>query len=223
MPKLRTIFFVTLIALFTYALLGYVPVGNKANFLYSTTLLILIASSVIFRGKIKTNLKYLAIWGGIFLTLLIGYTLRSDVTTLANKLVAELIPSRAITTSDAKALSFRMADDGHFHINSQINGNLVRFMVDTGASDIVLSPQDAIRLGFDLKTLQYNKFYNTANGTVSGAAIRLESFRISDHIIYDVKASVNSAKMDSSLLGMSFLNQLESYKVENNVLTIIVR
>ena len=96
----------------------------------------------------------------------------------------------------------------------------IRFLVDTGASEVVLSPRDAERLGFDLKSLNFNRIYQTANGTVTGAPVRLEEIRIGPIVVSDVRASVNGAEMKRSLLGMSFLGRLGGYRVNGDVLTL---
>jgi aspartyl protease family protein len=94
-------------------------------------------------------------------------------------------------------------------------------MVDTGASDVVLSPADARRLGFDLAELKFTRIYQTANGTVRGAPVRLRRITIGPIEIEDVRASVNGAPMGTSLLGMSFLGRLMGYEVTTDTLTLI--
>ena len=71
-----------------------------------------------------------------------------------------------------------IASDQHFYIRTQINGVTIKFLIDTGASDVVLSSTDAKKIGINLKKLKFTKQYNTANGTVFGANIRLKRMRI---------------------------------------------
>ena len=85
---------------------------------------------------------------------------------------------------------------------------------------MVLSPRDAERLGFDLNKLSFNRFYRTANGTVTGASVRLHEIRIGSLSVADVRASVNGAEMKRSLLGVSFLSRLGGYQVNDGVLTL---
>jgi aspartyl protease family protein len=75
-------------------------------------------------------------------------------------------------------------------------------------------------LGFDLKSLKFTRVYHTANGTVRGAPVRLRQITLGPIAMRDVRASVNEAPMTSSLLGMSFLSRLSSYKVSKDTLTL---
>ena len=121
---------------------------------------------------------------------------------------------------DGGEVVFRQRRGGHFVIDAEVNGVPVRFLVDTGASDVTLTPHDAGRLGFDLQQLRFNRTYRTANGTVQGASVRLGSVAIGPISLQNVRASVNAADMDLSLLGMSFLSRLSSYEVANGTLTL---
>ena len=93
------------------------------------------------------------------------------------------------------------------------NGVPIRFLIDTGASDIVLNPSDARRLGFDASNLRFSRQYETANGMVRGAPVTLRELRVGQLHLFDVEASVNEAPLEVSLLGMSFLNELSGYEV----------
>jgi len=110
--------------------------------------------------------------------------------------------------------------DGQFVVEARVNGQPVRFMVDTGASDLMLSPADAARLGFDLDTLAYTHPYQTANGRVYGAPVRLGEVAVGPIVLRNVKASVNGAPLDHSLLGMSFLGRLGGFSVDGSRLTL---
>ncbi|PIR34787.1 MAG: TIGR02281 family clan AA aspartic protease, partial [Alphaproteobacteria bacterium CG11_big_fil_rev_8_21_14_0_20_44_7] len=112
---------------------------------------------------------------------------------------------------------------GHYHIDTEINGVTIKFMVDTGASDVVLTKNDAKKLGINLHNLDYTKMYNTANGITYGAPIVINKIKIDNFVIYNIKASVNNSEMEQSLLGMSFLDKLGGYEVRNGILTLWVK
>ncbi len=101
-----------------------------------------------------------------------------------------------------------------------VNGSPITFLVDTGASDIVLTLADARRLGFIPGNLDFSEQYQTANGEVRGAPVRLRELRIGQYSLYDLEASVNEGPMAVSLLGMSFLQQLRGYQVEDGRLIL---
>jgi aspartyl protease family protein len=109
---------------------------------------------------------------------------------------------------------------GHYLIEATVNGAPVTFLVDTGASDIVLTLDDARRVGLRPRSLEYTQRFATANGEVRGAPVVLREVRIGQARLFDVSASVNEAALDVSLLGMSFLEQLSGYEVERGRLIL---
>ena len=109
---------------------------------------------------------------------------------------------------------------GHYLIEAVVNGAPVDFLVDTGASDIVLTLEDAERLGLQPETLRFTQRFATANGEVRGAPVVLREIRIGQFSMFEVPASVNEAPLGVSLLGMSFLGQLNGYQVEEGRLVL---
>src|SRR3546814_873500 len=96
----------------------------------------------------------------------------------------------------------------------------VDFLIDTGASEIVLSPADAQRLGYSPENLSFTRQYVTANGIGRGAPIRLDSLAVGPIVYAGLPASVNEAPMGESLLGITFLRRLESYEVRRDVMIL---
>lgn len=181
--------------------------------------LVLVVSSALASGKIRKNFKYLAIWGGIFIVFLTGYSYRFELAGIRDRIMIELIPSKGIQEKPG-AISFPVSSDGHFYIRAEVNGVPVIFLADTGASDIVLSPHDAARLGINLNDLHYDRFYETANGNVRGSSIQIDDLKISALHLKNIRASVNEAEMRNSLLGMTFFKRLKGYEVKNDLLTL---
>jgi len=182
-------------------------------------LLVLIISSALASGKMLQKFKYLAIWGLIFLVSMTVYTYRHDISGVKDKVMAEFIPSKGFSNSPY-SISFPVSSDGHFYIQVEVNGVPVIFMADTGASHIVLSPKDAEKAGIDMDNLKFDRFYETANGTVRGSSTIISDFRVGEINFQDIGASVNGAAMRNSLLGMTFFKRLKSYEVKDNVLTL---
>jgi aspartyl protease family protein len=167
--------------------------------------------------KVSELFRQAAIWLAIILALVLVYSYRDALQW--KRIKAELFPNQIQMSVDG-GLSVRASEDGHFYIEAIINGAPVNFMVDTGASDIVLSPRDAERAGFVIDLLDYNRVYNTANGRGAGAGVTLDNMKVGTASFRNVPASVNRAAMDQSLLGMSFLRQFRSYTVDGYVLTL---
>lgn len=191
---------------------------NSVQIVYEI-LLILIVSFVLASWKIRQNLKYLAIWIGIFLILITGYSYRYELLGIKEKVLSEIIPGKGFQKT-LDSISFPVSSDGHFYIRAEVNGFPVTFLADTGASHIVLSPTDAGKLGIEIDELHFDQFYETANGTVRGSLIRIADFRIGEIHMKEIGASVNEAEMRNSLLGMTFFKLLRSYEVKNDVLTL---
>ncbi|HSC65074.1 MAG TPA: retropepsin-like aspartic protease [Caldimonas sp.] len=110
---------------------------------------------------------------------------------------------------------------GHFHANGAINGQSVRFMVDTGATMVALDKYEAERLGVDYKNGRRG-ITRTANGDMPVYGTKLASVRIGDVVVYDVDAVVSPSPMPYILLGNSFLTRFQM-KRENDVMTLDLR
>ncbi len=165
-------------------------------------------------------LKYGTIWIGLGVLLIAGYSLREDFGILGSRMAAELMPGHAVETAPGTVV-IRSQSDGHFHLRAIVDGTPLPFLVDTGATSIVLSPAAAQRMGVDLTTLSFSVQTRTANGVGRAAPVRLREIRIGPISIRNIPALVNQAPMSESLLGVSFLSQLKSYAVAGETLTLV--
>jgi aspartyl protease family protein len=107
---------------------------------------------------------------------------------------------------------------GHFVTSGAINGKAVRFMVDTGATSVVMSQDDADRIGLDYKNGQRG-YSSTANGRVPVFRANLASVRIGDVLVYNVDAIVTPAPMPYVLLGNTYLGRFQMRR-ENDRMTL---
>ncbi|NKB60345.1 MAG: TIGR02281 family clan AA aspartic protease [Alphaproteobacteria bacterium] len=194
--------------------------GGWANLVYLLAFLILIAGGFFHKGiRARQILQYSMIWIGFAGVVGLGYAYRFELATVKDRVLGELIPGAGVRTAGGE-IQFRADASGHYVVEALIDGTSVRFLVDTGASDVVLSPRDAERIGYDITRLDFSRQYRTANGIVKGAPINLPSVRVGPIHIPNVAGSVNGAPLDASLLGMSFLERLTSYRVENGTLIL---
>jgi aspartyl protease family protein len=154
----------------------------------------------------------------ILAALILIYSYRSEFGALGERFSAELIPANGTETGPS-SIAYSAEADGHYHVYGAIDGSSLRFMVDSGATDIVLSPADARMLGMQPDQLDYTLTATTANGIVRGAPIRLKTLKVGPIVMHDVPATVNEAEMPVSLLGMEFLRRLKSWGVKNGRLT----
>jgi aspartyl protease family protein len=107
---------------------------------------------------------------------------------------------------------------GHFVTQGSVNGKVVRFLVDTGATNISMSEVEATRLGIDFRNGQRG-VANTANGQVVAHRVSLGVVRVGDVTVYNVDAVIVPAQMDQVLLGNSFLSRFQMRR-ENDTLTL---
>lgn len=155
--------------------------------------------------------KYLAVWGFIFLGLIVAVGLWTD---LSNSIA----PRQAVMQTGA--IEVPRASDGHFYLILDVNGTPTQFVVDTGATAIVLSRTDAVRAGIDADALIFSGRAETANGTVNTAPTRIATLSLSGIVDENVRAIVNGGDMDGSLLGMSYLNRFSRLEISDGRLIL---
>jgi aspartyl protease family protein len=133
--------------------------------------------------------------------------------------VAAPAPSDAAPAT-GEAASVVKADDGHYWAEAAVNGQEVRFLVDTGASAVALTPDDALRLGFDPKSLDYAFTVTTASGQARAAQINLARVSIAGAEVDDVQAYVIESGLQNSLLGMTYLGRLSQFEATKTALIL---
>lgn len=173
------------------------------------------------RRRLSVVARDLAIWAGVLVFLVVGYSYRFELQHLGDRVVAELVPGHGLEQASGRSISFRRGEDRQFTIDALVDGHRIRFLLDTGASAVVLTRADAARLGFDPGALNYSQSFQTANGTTRGAPVRLGEIRIGTAIRFtDIPAYVNAGDLDESLLGMGALERLGRIEISEDRLTI---
>ena len=182
-------------------------------------ILALVSSGLLYVQKIKVGevIRNISIWTALAGILLLGYTYRGEISHIFYRVGGEVIPGQT-TTSGVGEVMLTASADGHFYINGWANGKRIRFMIDTGASDITISPQAAQRIGIDLKKLRFTQRYRTANGIGLGAHHWIKVLSIGPFNFLEVKVSINQSELSVSLLGMAFLEQFNSFEFRGNKL-----
>jgi aspartyl protease family protein len=202
---------------------GVLSDDERMSLLYYVILLVFIGGGVWVyrRGRIgiARAARHGAIWLGVFLALVLGYAYRFEIGGVKDRFLSALMPSQGIQEASGE-VRFSAASDGHFYIDARVDGRPIRFLMDTGASRVVLSPGDASRLGFDIAHLDFTQPVQTANGIAFSAPIRLGEIAVGPIRLRDVPASINRQPMPNSLLGMSFLERLGGYSIENDTLAL---
>jgi aspartyl protease family protein len=136
-----------------------------------------------------------------------GFMKLDDHPAAATAEAATMPSSDIATTEDSHVTAIPKAQDGHFWANATVNDKAVRFLVDTGATVVVLTEADAQRLGFDKSTLTYDRKVITAMGPTQAAQVTLASVGVGESTVHNVEALI-IPQGGTSLLGMSYLGRL---------------
>ncbi len=118
------------------------------------------------------------------------------------------------------ATSISKSPDGHFWVQARVNASSIKFLVDTGASVVALTPLDAQIAGINLQTLKYTSPINTAAGRVMAAPVTLSLVSVGNVTVRDVRAVVISKGLPHSLLGMSYLGELQTVEATRGMLIL---
>jgi aspartyl protease family protein len=213
--------FIILIAHHGEGAVGPLSTGEFASLSYKLVLLVFIASAVvvIFRGRFTQAASAALLWIAIGLVLLVGYTYRFELREAADRVMAEIIPGHVV--AHGRSVEVARAFNGDFDISARINGARVAMVLDTGASSVVLTRDDAKAAGLPLEVLSYTAIIDTANGRTHAAPVRLDRIAVGGLVERSVDALVaQPGQLKTSLLGMSFLNRLQSWEVRGDRLLL---
>ena len=169
----------------------------------------------LFRQRFSHALESLLIWLMLAMLLALGYTYRFELREVSERVLAELIPGRAATRG--RTVEIARASGGGFSVAAQVNGAHVPMVLDTGASAVVLTHEAAKAAGLPLEVLNYSVNVDTANGRARAAPVTLDRLSIGGIIERSVPALIaQPGQVRTSLLGMTFLNRLESWEVRGD-------
>lgn len=194
-----------------------------ASAAYMSIFGVVIAAGLLGSGiPLNHMMRNIAIWAVIILALVTGYQYRFELSTIANRVTAGLVPGNAVSGSDTDGtgtVSIGQSANGHFEVNALVNDQRVRFMIDTGASMIVLTQADAEKAGIDIGSLSYTNPVSTANGRAMAASVRIQEIKIGTITRQNLRALVTQeGQLEGSLLGMNFMNSLSAYTVQRDQL-----
>jgi len=201
--------------------IGPLSSGQFGSLAYKIALLVFVGATVliIFRERFAQALTATLLWVVLALILVIGYSYRFELRNVADRVIAELIPGHPI--SHGRTVEVARAFNGDFEVTAEINGARVGMVLDTGASSVVLTRDDAKAAGLPLEVLVYSANIDTANGRTRAAPVTLDRIAIGGLVERSVAALVaQPGQLKTSLLGMSFLNRLQSWEVRGDRLLL---
>ncbi len=202
----------------SFSLLSGARFGSLA---YKIALLVFAGAAVLvmFRERFAHAVTVALLWVVVALVLVIGYSYRFELRGVADRVMAELIPGHVV--SHGRSVEVARAFNGDFDVSAEINGARVGMVLDTGASSVVLTREDAKAAGLPLEVLIYSADIETANGRTRAAPVTLDRIAIGGLVERSVEALVvQPGQLKTSLLGMSFLNRLQSWEVRGDRLLL---
>ena len=195
--------------------------GDFAALMYGAVLAMVFGAAVLARRQPWGDmLRNALLWMLIVFVLVAGYVYRYELQDIGARLSGGLLPGSPVAGINADGrptITLVGANDGHFRARGSVNGEAVDFLVDTGASVVVLSERDAERVGIDTATLSYSVPVNTANGIARAARVTLDRLAIGTITRHGIEAMVTRrGTLQSSLLGMNYLSSLSGFEIRGD-------
>ena len=169
----------------------------------------------LYRERLSHALEAMVFWAVLGLLLVVGYSYRFELRDVGDRVIAELVPGHV--AGRGRRVEIVRGHGGDFSVGAHINGARVPMVLDTGASSVVLTQQAAKAAGLPLEVLEYNVNLDTANGRTRAAPVTLDRLAVGGLTERAVPALVaQPGQLKNNLLGMTFLNRLESWEVRGD-------
>ena len=163
--------------------------------------------------------RALLVWGALAVVLIAVYSYRTDIERAGRTVLSSVVPGLAVTIQDGVTVT--RSADGHFRIQGAVNGTPVTFLLDTGASLVLLTAEDASRAGIALEGTDFSLPVSTANGMTHVAPVSLDLVTVgSVEETHVVGAVAPAGSVPTSLLGMSFLSRLYRFEITGDRLVL---
>jgi aspartyl protease family protein len=205
---------------------GTLPPLSNSDFSslgYKIALLVFVSGAVLtlFRERLAEAIIAALLWVLVGLFLVVGYSYRLQLHDVADRVLVVLVPGHVFARGH-EAEIYRSSSSSDFFIREvRVNGAPIPMVLDTGASTVVLTQDDAKAAGLPLAMLDYTVSIDTANGRTRAAPLKIKLIAIGDIEEHTVDALVaQTGTLRTSLLGMSFLNRLQSWEVHGTHLVL---
>lgn len=168
-----------------------------------------------FRYRFAEALEAALFWAVLALVLAVVYSFRMELREVGDRVLAELIPGRAAVRG--MVVEIARGRGGDFQVATEVNGGKISMILDTGASTVVLTQEAAKAAGLPIEMLAYNVAIDTANGRARAASVTLDRVAVGSIVERSVPALIaQPGQLRTSLLGMTFLNRLQSWEVRGD-------
>jgi aspartyl protease family protein len=158
-------------------------------------------------------------WIAIFAALFAIFSFRFEFIAVWERIKADISGAAGQSVS-GEEITVRRQDDGHYWLQLDVNGKPVRFMIDSGATTTAVNANTARETGIQIDTNGYPVFLSTANGRVTAQRGVILSLKIGSQEIGQHNVVVSESFGDTNVLGMNFLDSMQGWKVEGNVMTL---
>ena len=197
--------------------------SDTASLVYGLLLLVLVGSALVSRTlPIGQTLKMAMGWIGIFALIFLLVSFRPEMKMIWQRVTGELgFDSEPVISGSS--LTLRKSADGHFWVMADINGRPVRFLVDSGATVTAMSARAARDAGVEPGGLGIKTVIETANGIVEAERATIRVLQVGSLRVRDHDVVISAALGDINLLGMNFLSELESWRVEGDSMILTPR
>ena len=192
---------------------------DTARLVAAGLMLVLVASSLFGRQlKFGETLRMALAWCAIFALAFVAFLFRDEARAVWSRVTAEVGGGGTAQVSGS-VTRIQMSEDGHFNVRAKVNGQTVDFLIDSGATTTGLS-ESAARLANVQPDSSIDIPVDTANGTVMVSTARIGLLEVGSIRQTDARAVIGKSFGDTNVLGMSFLSELKSWKVEGRTLTL---
>ncbi len=191
---------------------------DTARLIWAGFAILLVASSLFGRElKLGQTVRTIVAWLAIFAFVYVCFLFRDEARALLSRVKADAGGGAAMSVGGLTRIA--MGEDGHFHVRAKVNGREVDFLIDSGATTTGLNADAAKLAGVEADS-SIDIPVDTANGTVMVSTARIGLLEVGNIRQTDARAVIGKSFGDTNVLGMSFLSQLKSWKVEGRTLTL---
>ncbi len=193
--------------------------NDTASLVYGLMLLVFVASGLAARRlPMAQTLKYALSWVAIFGIGFVLFSFRGEAGRVWQRVSAEFRPNDPDVSNGT--VRIRRGEDGHFHVNAEVNGRETLFLIDSGATTTALSAAAANAAGIAVDENEFPVIVDTANGATNARRARIQRLSIGPVTRIDLPVLVSESFGDTNLLGMNFLDSLNGWRVEGDTMVL---